>query len=400
MVGSGRAAPVPGPRRRPGDAVTSEPPVRIALAGCGRIAGRVHLPALRERRDVRVVAVAETDPERREKALRDLPGAASYPDYREMLDAVDAEAVVVCLPPAEHARAAVAILGAGRHLYLEKPLATTPEEAARVVEAWRTSGSVGMMGFNYRFHPTLRRVRERVGRGELGELVAVRTAFLTEARRLPGWKRDRAAGGGALLDLGSHHVDLVRFLFGREITSVAARLDSRWSEQDRCTVRMGLSGGVSVQSLLAFGSVEEDRFEIYGTRGKLAVDRHLAAVVADRVRAGARSRTDVLRRAVRSLAASASFARKLRTPAGEPSYALALEAFVRSVRERGPSRGPSIPDIHDGYRSLAVLAAIEEAARTGATVSVGAPAPAGDVAPERSQDHRPPDRRVPAGGDE
>src|SRR5918999_3595688 len=95
---------------------------RVALLGCGRIAQRFHLPVLTSLQGVELSAVAEPEINARDAARCFAPRASLFPDYRSLLAARQLDAVVICLPPALHAEAAVACLEQGLHVYLEKPL--------------------------------------------------------------------------------------------------------------------------------------------------------------------------------------------------------------------------------------------------------------------------------------
>ncbi|MDX1531773.1 MAG: Gfo/Idh/MocA family oxidoreductase, partial [Rhodothermales bacterium] len=134
----------------------------IGLIGCGRVAQRIHLRALRALRGVRVVALAEPDPERRRQASRLVPEAAPFADHESLLATSGAEAVVVSAPPPLHAAIAQAALEAGRHVYLEKPGATSLTEADAVVAAWRRSGLVATVGLNFRSHPLYAALRDGI----------------------------------------------------------------------------------------------------------------------------------------------------------------------------------------------------------------------------------------------
>jgi predicted dehydrogenase len=327
-----------------------------------------------------VTAVADPDLARRSAAAG---AAAACETHRELLARPDVDAVVVSAPTGLHADIAREALGAGKHVYLEKPLAASAADGRAVLAAWRRSGRVGMIGFNYRFNDLYRRAAERVQGGELGELASARTVFSTSPGDLAAWKRARSSGGGVLLDLASHHVDLVRFVFGREVRRVFAAVWSQRSEDDSATLHLELEGGPLVQSFFSLASVEEDRLEVYGSRGKLVADRYASLDVeivppvrgrGARLAAGAR-RVTAWRRAPYLL-------RKLRSPLHEPSFGLALTQFVRAVR----GEAPPTPDFDDGYRSLAVVEAAERAARTGTT-----------VAPEGEPTAAPPDREPDRG---
>ena len=96
-------------------------------------------------------------------------------------------------PASQHAELAVAALEAGKHLYLEKPIATSVAEAEPVVAAWRCADRRAMIGFNYRHHPSYLAMRHAVVRGEIGNIVAVRVTFCTPRHWAAGWRRSSRA---------------------------------------------------------------------------------------------------------------------------------------------------------------------------------------------------------------
>jgi myo-inositol 2-dehydrogenase/D-chiro-inositol 1-dehydrogenase len=336
----------------------------VGLIGCGSIAQSVHLKILTRMAGVELVAFAETDPERRQQARRRAPSAVAVADYQSLLALPEVEAVLVCLPTALHAAAATAAVEAGKHLYLEKPLATSLDEARRVIDAWRNAGVVGMVGFNYRFNPLVQDARQRIQAGQIGNCIAARSVFATPARRLPAWKESRSNGGGVLLDLASHHVDLVHFLFRREIVELFAQIQSLRSEDDSATLHLRLADGVMVQSFFSLCAVDEDRVEIYGDAGKLSYDRyrslgvHFTGASADYARLRQSSE------AVRMLLRKPYSFKRLCLPGSESSYQAALAHFATAVR----SSEPASPSLWDGYRSLAVIDAAEQSARSGRAV--------------------------------
>ena len=247
--------------------------LKVGLLGCGRIARFFHLDILARRSPLRLVAVADADGRAREAAAARAPDAELYTDYRALIEQADVDSVVICLPPALHAPAGIAAFEAGKHVYMEKPIARTTVEAAPLVEAWERSGRVGMMGFNYRFDPAVREARRAIRDGVLGEIVAVRTTFTSESRPLPDWKESRAEGGGVLLDLASHHVDLIRFLLEEEPVRGFARLRSDRVEDDHATIELLLPSGTAVQSFFSLSSVHDHRVEVHGRDALLNIDR-------------------------------------------------------------------------------------------------------------------------------
>jgi predicted dehydrogenase len=352
------------------DGTTRAARLRVGVIGCGRIARGAHLPVLARAKDVELVALADTDRESLRAAAVYAPRAALHADWRALVESSGAEAVVVCLPNALHAEAAIVALERGKHVYLEKPVATNLSDARAVVDAWRRAGTVGMIGFNYRFNKLYAAARRRVLSGRLGALVAARTVFSTAGANAPAWKLERATGGGALLDLASHHVDLVRFIFAQEVREVCADVWSRRGEDDCATLRLRLADGLIVQSFFSTSAVEEDRFEIYGDAGKLSLDRYLSLDVRLSQPTLRSARLNQLRRALGELRQTPYLLEKLRAPAHEPSYTSALLAFVAAAREGVRGLKSVKPDLEDGYRSLAVILAAEESARTRRAVIV------------------------------
>jgi len=340
--------------------------LRVGLVGCGRIAQLVHLPLLMRLPDVELTALAESDPARREEAARRAPRAAVHPTHAELLADPSVEAVLICLPNALHHHAAIDALDAGKHVYLEKPLATDLGDARSVLDVWRRSGLVGMIGFNYRFNPLHQSARRHLERKIVGEIVGARSIFSSAARELPEWKKNRQTGGGVLLDFASHHVDLMRYFFRQEIQQVYAELRSQRSEEDSATLELRLTDSTLVQSFFTTSALDEDRFEFYGTNGKLTFDRHLSRSVE--ITDAARTMIEVkrLRQACESLARNPPLFGRFLGGGNEPSFARAVAHFVAAVR----GEVKASPDFEDGYRSLAVIAAAEESAGTGRAVRV------------------------------
>lgn len=348
------------------------PPVRIGVVGCGWIARTIHLPLLARLPGVSVVALVEAEPERLEEAGRLAPAARRFHEFREALSLPDVDAVLVSLPTHLHASAAAAVLQSGRHLYLEKPLATNVEEGRELVLEARRAGTVGMIGFNYRFHPLLQALRRHVRDSGPGEWLAVRTVFTSPGRILPPWKRARATGGGVLLDLASHHVDLLRFLFGREVRRVACDLRSVETEADTALLHVTLEGGPPAQVLCSLCAPDEDRIEVYGRREVLTVDRYRSWTVERRSAASGGPRAVGWGRRLAERLRSPVLWQRLRGSGSEPSYATALAEFVGAIRDGRPPR----PDLEDGLRCLEVLAAAEASARADDPVEVRNSVPA------------------------
>ena len=331
--------------------------IGIGLLGCGRIASAVHLPVLDRSRGVDLVAVADPDPRARERARR-ATGAAVYEDEGALLDDPRVDAVVICTPSADHARMTIAAAKAGKHVYVEKPIATTAEEAEQVIAAVQRAGTIGVVGLNRRSHPLFEQGRRVLQAGRIGRVRAVNTVFCEamSASDLPDWKRRRETGGGVLLDLASHHFDLLRWLLDEEIQTVEASLRSEESEQDSAWVRVELEGGVEAHSFFSFVSGTADFVELVGERGVLRLDRYVPPALLTRRREG----ISAVRRVplVPSGPLLAWRLRRLVRPANEPSYRRSLVRFVRHLQ----GHAVDLPTLEDGRRSLEAVLAAEESA--------------------------------------
>ena len=207
--------------------MSSSDPLRVGVLGVGAISQIVHLPILTERDDAKVVAVADADiPKAETLATRfEVPRILSD---QELVRDEDVDAVVICAPNHLHDSLAVAALEAGKHVFVERPLALTPEGVQRIIDAASAAGRCLTVGMNHRFRPDAGALASFVAGGELGDIYAVRASSLT--RKTPSvrstWRQSAELGGGALMDLGVQILDLALWLVGYpRITRVSAVLE-------------------------------------------------------------------------------------------------------------------------------------------------------------------------------
>ncbi|MFL5495218.1 MAG: Gfo/Idh/MocA family protein [Gemmatimonadales bacterium] len=337
--------------------------MRLGLLGCGSVACWIHLPALRRIPGAVLAAAADPDPAARARAGR-VAGVPTYERADQLLEREDIGAVLICAPTHLHAELAIAAAEAGKHFYLEKPLATTALDAGRVLDATARAGVIGVIGFNRRLHPLYQQARELLRGGCIGRIRAAQSAFCepTTLDVLPQWKRHRATGGGVLLDLASHHVDQLRWLLGDEVGSISASLRSELSEDDTARIELSMESGIEVQGFFSFRSGLADYLECIGELGTLRIDRYSGSLT---LRVGRRLGYGVRRRWVGASPAGAAWrlARLLR-PSFDPSYRRSLRAFVELVHG-APSRTASLLD---GLRSLEAVLAAEDSARRGEAI--------------------------------
>jgi predicted dehydrogenase len=239
--------------------------VRLAITGCGWATRHLHLPAIRRLKGISIVAVS--DP--REAALRDFGDALTFGDWHQMLAGVQGacDAVLVATPPDSHADIALAAMDRDLHMMIEKPVATYDQEAQRLVARADTYPGVIGVGFNMRCHPALVRLREDLRTGSFGNLQTIRVTWHSGAGfGARDWLGVRRRGGGALMDLGSHIVDLWRFLGQQDIVELTANSVSALIDDQSATLDGRLSDGTQLIADLSL--VSDDRFtiEVVGSR--------------------------------------------------------------------------------------------------------------------------------------
>ncbi|MDA1178219.1 MAG: Gfo/Idh/MocA family oxidoreductase, partial [Planctomycetota bacterium] len=189
------------------------------------------------------------------------------------------------------------------------------------------------------------------------EIIAVQTVFSSDAQALPAWKRRRATGGGALLDLASHHFDLICWLVNSSPLSISCTLRSTYSEDDTAMVQLEFENGVVAQIMASLCAGDNDRLEIYGTAGRLVVDRYRSDRVEIHPMTLDRVRAQRFADAARAFASPSYWKAKLTKGGPEASFWRALGEFAdSSLANRSPS-----PDLLDGLRSLALVEAAERA---------------------------------------
>ncbi|MGB0768377.1 MAG: Gfo/Idh/MocA family protein, partial [Phycisphaeraceae bacterium] len=321
---------------------------------------------------VELVALAEAVPELLEHAKGVAPDATGYSDYHEMLADEKVDAVAICLPTGMHAKAAVDAFNAGKHVYLEKPIGITMQEAAEVTAAEAASGKTGMIGFNFRFHPVHQELKRRIESGAVGNVVAVRSAFCVAKHDIPKWKQMRETGGGVLLDLGTHHIDQARFLFGQPIASVSAGVRAMTHEGDTASLRMTLGNGVIWDGLFSYQASDCDTIEVVGDAGMLKLDRYAGTLENAQAKPGA----GVGKRVKAAIGDAAGLVGQVMKGGGEPSFENALTAWAEAMNTTGK---PPVT-LNEAMNNLAVVCAAERSAE-----SSGAPIDPADLIREVSE---------------
>lgn len=270
--------------------------IKIGIIGWGFM-GRTHAHALRAMPlfypgagfRAEIAGICSRRLEKAREAAEELNVPYYTDDYRQLLAREEIDAVSVCTPNALHEEIALAALKAGKHLYIDKPLADTAQGARRIADQAEKSGVFTRMVFNNRYLPVTLRARELVDQGRIGRVLSFEGRYLHSGSIDPnkpiGWKQ--TLQGGVLLDLGSHVLDLITWLCGypeavfcAQRTLYATRPTreggaTRDLSDDQTMMLLRLPGGAMGQveaSKIATGANDELTVEIRGEKGALAFD--------------------------------------------------------------------------------------------------------------------------------
>ncbi len=196
------------------DPSTSDAPLRVGICGSG--IAKVHIQGYQKLPGVEVVAIAGPDVERCQAVADEYGIPHVFADYRAMLD-LGIDAVSIAVPNKYHAPIAIDALAAGCHVLLEKPLAIDVADGERILRAARESGRIVMLAFNRRYLANAVTLKEFIDAGTLGDIYYAKAGW-TRRAGIPGfggWFTTKGlSGGGPLIDLGVHMLDLALYMMG------------------------------------------------------------------------------------------------------------------------------------------------------------------------------------------
>ncbi len=190
--------------------------VKVGIIGAGGIA-KQHAWGYQKCPDAEMVAVCDTDKSRAEAFAKELNIPEVFTDYKEMLKKADIEATSVCLPNFLHGPVTVDALNAGKHVICEKPLAHSVKDGVKMVETAKKMKKTLMVGFHQRFRGETQVLKQFIDEGALGKVYYAKAAYLRRVG-IPAWGqwfclKDKS-GGGPLIDIGVHALDLTLYLMG------------------------------------------------------------------------------------------------------------------------------------------------------------------------------------------
>ncbi len=250
------------------------------LVGCGDIARKRIAPALRDSDDCDLVSVSRSDASRAGEFAAEFGAKRWHPDWRELVEDAEVEAVYVATPVHLHAEQAVAAAEAGKHVLCEKPMALSVAECERMNAAAEANGVLLGVAYYRRFYPAVERVKEILESGEIGVPVVAQMNAFERFDPAPEHPRrwlveKRQSGGGPMFDFGCHRIEVLFNLFG-ETTAVKGlasnALFGREVEDTAGALLLFGRGAQGVITVTHAAREPQDTLEIFGSEGSVRVE--------------------------------------------------------------------------------------------------------------------------------
>lgn len=251
--------------------------VKWGVIGCGGIADRRTLPGMMLSDKAELVAVMDVNGLLADSCKEKYNAKYSFDNIDDLLSLDEIQAVYIASPVFCHKEQAIKAADAGKDILIEKPVGLTSKEAKEIADYCRKKGVRLGVGFMMRFHAYHQKMREIVSSGKIGEIVSARaqlTCWYPEIENC--WRQDKnLSGGGALMDMGVHCVDLIRYITGLEATEVIGMCQNQifdYSVEDAGSLIMKLSNGANAYVDANFNIPDDAakcKIEFYGTKGSI-----------------------------------------------------------------------------------------------------------------------------------
>ena len=336
--------------------------IRWGILGAGKIAESQMAPAIAAAPGHELIAVTRRELDAALQFAERHGAPCAYDTTEALLKNDQIDAVYVATPPHLHARQTVQAAEAGKHVLCEKPMAMTTAEAREMIEACRANGVVLTICHYQRFNARHQRIRRLLEEGAIGQVTAARVNFSDRFPPQPGvWHHvPEISGGGPVMDLGIHCIDLLRYLCGpaESVAALVETLVDRSPVADTATLLLRLAGGAQgvITSHWTTANHRPERtngLEICGTEGSIA-----AAPISAKDSAGS----------LQVFTADGTRDYSVEPGGPRPHVAL-LEAFGAAFVGDGPNPIPG----EEGLAGLAVVEAASESTRSGQRVALQNP---------------------------
>ena len=337
--------------------------IKWGVIGAGGIADRRTLPGMMLAENAELIAVMEVNAELTEKLRAKYNAKRGYTSYQELLADPEIEAVYIASPVVCHKEQAIAAAKAGKHILLEKPAALTIGDGEEILAAAKDAGVLIASGFMMRYHGYHQKVKKMIADGDIGQVVSARAQLTCWYPEIPGaWRQHKEqSGGGALMDMGVHCIDLLEYILGAKTVVTCGFNDTRtfsYDVDDSSNILIKLDNGVAAYVDSHFNIPDEAAFcrmEFYGTKGSILCEGTIGQVEGGEVKAVVSDAGGY--NAAQDRSTSGAF--KVEAELGN-MYQKEIESFGRSVAEGTPLTVPLEDAIHVQKVALAAYQSSEK----------------------------------------
>ncbi|MBO4940958.1 MAG: Gfo/Idh/MocA family oxidoreductase [Clostridia bacterium] len=265
--------------------------VKWGVIGCGGIADRRTLPSMMLADNVELIAVMDTNKEAAERCKEKYNAKYAFDNYEELLALDEIQAVYIASPVFCHKEQAFAAAKAKKHILIEKPMALTSEESVEILDACKKEGVKLGVGLMMRFAAYHQEMKKLVSEGKLGDIVSMRAQLTCWYPDIPGnWRQNKdLSGGGALMDMGIHCIDLLQYITGLkavEVTGFAGTQTFSYNADDSSAIVMKMDNGAFAVVDANFNipdAAAKCKLEIYGTKGSIMAEGTISQVEGGKV---------------------------------------------------------------------------------------------------------------------
>lgn len=260
--------------------------IKWGVIGCGGIARRRTIPGMMLSQNSELVAVMDTNLEAAKSVKEEFGAKYAFSSAEELLDIEEIDAVYIATPVFCHKEQVRLAAEAKKHILLEKPMGLTVAESVEIENICRENGVKLGIGLMMRFSSYHQKMKELISSGTIGEIVSMRGQFTCWYPEMPGvWRQDKKlSGGGALMDMGIHAIDLLQYISSTTAKTVACFSNNnvfKYSVDDSSALLMKMDNGATAFVDANFNipdNAAKCRLEFYGTKGSLLAENTLGQV--------------------------------------------------------------------------------------------------------------------------
>ncbi len=257
--------------------------INVGIIGIGRM-GITHFSIINSHPNVGIKAVADTSSLILSIMKKYITGLNVYDDYNKLFENEILDAVIICTPPNLHFPIVKKAGEKGVHVFCEKPFTTDKKKASELTRLFEQNKLINQVGYVNRFNDIFRTVKQYLDKGIIGKVVLFKSEMysrtITKSDESKTWRDSREKGGGAVIDMAAHAIDLVNFLIGKPDKVTGSSLTSIFSKNVEDAVnatflyKNGISGTINVNWSDESYRKPTNKIEILGSKGKILADQH------------------------------------------------------------------------------------------------------------------------------